>query len=217
MLAYRLTRAVLLRLKKEDWPILFTHAALLDIEEQSGCDVMAGEFNIYRPRADWVRVALWAALKQAGAGLGLAEAGALIRPQNGDRVHLALMDGWRASMAQPEEDAEGSGKPKLRTWIEAWAIGRGRLKLSDQEWLDMTPRMLQEISRVELEQTRQQEAMFSRLTASVINWSARPPTTAVDQDAFMLHPYKKQPSGEPPMITGEYLSAMLGGNVFQAQ
>jgi hypothetical protein len=217
MLADRLSRPVQLRLKGRDWPILFTHDVLLEIESASGCDVMAGEFNVYRPKAAWVAVALWAVLKRAGTDYDQAGAAALIRPANKDRIHLALVEGWRASMAEPDKGAkEDAPVAKTRTWIEAWAIGRGRLGLTDQGWLDITPRMLQELSRVELERTRQGEAMMSRLTSAVINWSANPPKTAVEPDAFMLHPYTKQPE-EPPMITGEYLSAMFGGNIFKTQ
>ena len=84
------------------------------------------------------------------------------------------------------------------TWFSTWASARQDLGLNEQEWLAMTPRMLQGLDMARLEQRREFELIIARLTAEMINHSACRPERPKRPREFMLHPWPKSP-GRPVM------------------
>jgi len=76
--------------------------------------------------------------------------------------------------------------------------------LSDEEWLDMTPRQVHELRKRRLEQMQREEVLLAQLNCSIINFAFGAPKTPVTPDRFMLHPFKAEPA-KP--LTGEDLMA----------
>jgi hypothetical protein len=208
-LVRRLSRPPDLVVGPKRWPALFTHAALLELEELTGLDVLNGGLNLLNPRALELRDALYVLLKHAGAGCGRDEAAKLCGLSRIPALKGAVIAAWRASTPDPEpraeEPAEAKGRPK-QTWLDAWAIAKRRLGLSGEEWLAMTPRMAHALLADYMEELRQGELMQSKIAAAVVNFGGMGrPETLVKDEAFMIHPWPKQASTEGGVVTGEEL------------
>jgi hypothetical protein len=104
-LADKLTKKVELKLAGETWPIVLNHNILIEAEELTGLNVLAGEVNLLKPSAKLVRALLYLSLKRAGADYTLAEVGELIHPANIAPVQEALLMAWAASMPEEETDS----------------------------------------------------------------------------------------------------------------
>jgi hypothetical protein len=102
----KLIKRVEIRLDGKNWPIVITHNVLIECEDLTGLNVLAGEVNLVRPSAKLVRGLLYLALKRAGAKYTLAEVGDLITPHNIVKVQEALLTAWAASMPDEEESTE---------------------------------------------------------------------------------------------------------------
>ena len=195
-LAHRLTRPIFLPAAGRKWRIVFTHRALLAIEELTGLDAM--RVNLTHLSARLLRAVLFAALREAGSEASVAEAGAMLRPGAVERIRHTLIEGWIASFPDPEphasSDDDDSPPPPLST-IDAWAKARYDFRLSDEEWLSMTPRMLHAIALRDLERMRQSEMMLAVLCAHTVNSSFRAPRTPTQAAAYMLHPYPVKDAG----------------------
>src|ERR1700683_1067579 len=151
MIARWLTRPVELRACGSKWRLLITHRVLLVIGELTGSDAM--RVSLARPSALVLRAVLFAALREAGARISLEEAGAMLRPGGIAGIRAALVEAWHASMPDPEPEewaSKQSSEPPLTT-LDAWATARYDLRLTDKEWLAMTPRMLHALSHQHLE------------------------------------------------------------------
>src|SRR5579864_2276816 len=166
MIVQRLTRRVEIEAGGKLWPLLFTHRVLMEIEERSGLDIMAGGLNLNVPSAKVLRAAVFVLLQAAGASFSEVEIGNMLRGRLSE-LRIALLDAWNAAKPEPVKETSDNQAASL-TWIEAWAIARQDLKLSDEEWLNMTPRMVQELDRRRLEGIRQQEFLLSRIAANLV-------------------------------------------------
>ena len=105
-IAEKLIPKVELKLDGRTWPLVVTHNALIECEELTGLNLIAGEVNLLRPSAKLVRALLYVALRRAGAKYTLEQVGILIHPQNIVMVQEALLTAWAASMPGPEDNAE---------------------------------------------------------------------------------------------------------------
>jgi hypothetical protein len=203
MLAERLTPRVELTIGGARWQVLFTHEVLLDIESLTGCSVLAGQVNLWHSTASVLRAVLYVVLRRAGANYSLQDAGRLLGPARSGEVRRQLQAGWIASMPEPEADdgargpGRGGGKKRrlASTWMETWGDNREHLRLTDAEWLSMTPRMVQELSRHHLESIRQREYLLSRIGANIVNFGFCHPNPPLPDDVFMPHPWAK-PGGK---------------------
>lgn len=92
--------------------------------------------------------------------------------------------------------------------MEYWAIARYDLGLTDEDWLEMTPRQLMAIWRRRMNDAQSTELMFSRLTAAVYNTGFARPEHPFESTAFMLHPFPK-PKAETPEPLGDALLRKL--------
>ena len=81
----------------------------------------------------------------------------------------------------------------------------------------MTPRMVQELSRQEMERTRQREFLFSNGVSNLIVFSAHPPKRPFDSDHFMLHPWPNRGKAQDEPITGEYIMAVMAAAMPQTK
>ncbi|MCU1326647.1 MAG: hypothetical protein JWN34_2017 [Bryobacterales bacterium] len=191
MLADLLIRPPVLTLAGAVWPILFDHAALLEIERLTGLDVLAGDLDLWQPNTKQLRAALWAALRRAGYTGTLNLIGSLMSALDLPEIRRQLIEGWIASMPEPDEEQdpdEEEGEPLKRSKLELWAEARFDLRLSDSEWLAMTPRQVDHLRRRQLAKIRHEELCAGITAAAVANFSGRL-TEGRGPDSFMLHPY----------------------------
>lgn len=100
-LAERLIQKVQIHLDGKDWPIVITHNVLIECEEMTGLNVLAGEVNLLRPSMKLVRALLYIVLQRAGAKYTLEQVGDLITPANLLTLQEGFLTAWAASM--PEE------------------------------------------------------------------------------------------------------------------
>lgn len=63
----------------------------------------------------------------------------------------------------------------------------------------MTPRQLYALRKRRIEIMQWTELMFSRLTAATCNFGFSHPERPVEETAFMIHPFKTEPNGAPPV------------------
>ena len=202
-LPLRLTPRVSLSLGGKDWPVLFSHQALLDVETSTGLDILAGEFKVTMLSAKAMRATVHALLAVAALPspppYTVKEVGKLIGLKTLGKVRNALVEAWRAAMPEMEPGVPPShagakpkvGGPGARTWMEIWADNRQSLNLSDEQWLAYTPRMVQQLARERLEVIRRQELMLSRIGAATVNFSMCAPKNPVADTHFMVHPWPK--------------------------
>jgi hypothetical protein len=197
LIAHRLTEPVELSAGGGKWRIVFTHRVLLDLEELTGLDAM--RLNLSGLSALVLRAVLFAALREAGSPLSIEEAGALLRPGSFVHIREALIGAWTASFPDPdpsEQDASSGIQGPLLTTLNAWAKARFDLRLTDEEWLAMTPRMLHALSLRNLDAMRQRELMLATLCAHTVNSSFHAPKSPTQPASYMLHPWP-EPQQEP--------------------
>ena len=99
----KLIRKVELKLDGRTWPLVVTHNVLIECEELTGLNLLAGEVNLLRPSAKLVRALLYVALRRAGAKYTLDQVGDLINPENIVMVQEGLLTAWAASMPAPDD------------------------------------------------------------------------------------------------------------------
>jgi hypothetical protein len=193
------------------WWLRITYQVLLDCEEATGVDMLAASSEVARPTVRMLRALLTAALHAAGAEWTAREVGKLLTLRNVGRVHEALLAAWAASMPESkrEPDAGGQGQGRVMTWLEAWAAARVELGLTDEEWLEMTPRQLHALKEARLEQMQREELLVCNVAAEVANAGGRwVRDHAVDAEFFMIHKLK-QKQFESGRVTGEMVMAIL--------
>lgn len=107
-IADKLIKKVEVKLDGKAWPIVITHNVLIEVEELSGLNVLAGEANLAKPSAKLLRAVLFVALQRAGAKYTIGQVGDLIGPHNMVQIQQAILTAWAASMpdAEPEDDIE---------------------------------------------------------------------------------------------------------------
>jgi hypothetical protein len=204
-LAQRLTRRVEFRIAGQAWPLVITYRVLLDCQEIAGVD-MLGQ-NLGDPSASLLRSLMYCALQYAGAPCSLEEVGRAIAraPQKTRRI---LAEAWRASLpdADPEREASDKRTGSPLTWNDVWAAAREEHRLSDDEWLDMTPRQFRALEDLRLNRLRREEFLVGMLAATTANFSFCAPKKPLTADNFLLH---KLPETPTPEITGEYIMAQV--------
>lgn len=205
-----LTRRVEFSIGGRAWPLIFTHRALLMCQQITGIDMLSTTMT--GPSAALLRGLLFAALSVAGAPCSMADVGRAVTFRNVQKVSGTVTAAWSASMADPEPKAkteeQGKDAPKM-TWLDAWATAtskNGGLCLTDDEWLDMTPRQFSALQKLRLEQMQREEWMVGVLASTVENFAACHPQKPVSPEAFMIH---KFPEREPEPITGEYIMEQM--------
>lgn len=109
-IAEKLIRKVEFTLDGKAWPIVITHNVLIDVEDLTGLNVLAGEVNLLRPSAKLVRAILYVALKNAGANYSIDQVGELIGPHNIVAIQEAILTAWAASMPEAEKSEENPTK-----------------------------------------------------------------------------------------------------------
>jgi hypothetical protein len=170
------------------WPLVFTHRALLMTERSSGVDMLNAD--IREPSASLTRALLFSALSVAGADCTLTAVGKLTRLSNLPKIQVTLRQAWIASMPEVRKEREekpaGSPEPKL-TWLEAWACAREQHCLTDDQWLDMTPRQFRALQDLRLEQMQREELLVGIIASTVETFSYFAPKKPQSPKDFMLH------------------------------
>jgi hypothetical protein len=190
-----LTRRVELRLGDERWPLVFTHRVLLDIEDRLGVSILNGELDIVRLSAKGLRTILFVALSSSGAAYSATEIGNRVGLHGLAVARQSVIEAWVAAMpAKDEADADDKEQAivKARTWMEVWGNNRQYLHLTNDEWLDMTPRMCQSLDRARREEFRRIDLMVSRVSSTIANYAGKQAAKPVSGDAFMLDPWPRK-------------------------
>ena len=215
MIAFRLTKWVEIPARGTTWRIAFTNRVLLHIEELTGVGAM--QLRLSDSSARLLRAVLFAVFREAGAEVSLEEAGKMLRPGAMPKLRAQLVAAWAASMPEPEPvDAEESDSEEpagpINT-LDAWARARFDLRLSDEEWLSMTPRMLHALAKRRLESVRQFELMVSILCAHTVNHSFHAPKVWTNPRSYMPHPWPESEATGSARVTGETLMGLFSGLV----
>ena len=198
-----LTRSVNVQLGGDSWPLLFTHRVLLEVESALGVSILNGEFDIVRLSAKALRATLSVALLHAGAEIAPEEIGRRLGFKGIAAARQALVEAWVAAMPErePDEDAakpKSAADSKKHSWLEVWANNRLYLRLTDNEWLEMTPRMCQALDRHRREDRRRWELQFSRLAATTANYGFCRPNKPIPDAHFMVDPWPEKPMEARP-------------------
>lgn len=200
-----LTRRVEIALGSERHPIVFTHRVLLDIEAALNVSIANGDFNITGMSAKALRTVLFVALSHSGAKYSAREIGSMLGLRGLTAARQGVFDAWVAAMPEKDRGHRKGGDGKL-TWMEIWGNNRQQLGITNEEWLDMTPRMVQALDRARMDGLRQNELMLSRISSTVANYGFCRPQQPLPDDHFMIHPYPKDDGGPP---TGEFIMSQF--------
>lgn len=194
----------------QSWPLLFTHRVLLACEQETRVDMLAA--NLADPSAGLLRALLFFALERAGAECTREQVGALITPRSLPRIRATLLAAWAASMPAPEPDRKNSASPPEKkrklTWLDAWAEATSRdgLGLSEEQWLDMTPRQTGALQKLRMDQMQREEMLVGILASTVANYGYCRPDKPRSAESFMIHPLPE--AAEEP-VTGEYMMRQM--------
>jgi hypothetical protein len=114
-------------------------------------------------------------------------------------------------------DKTRPSRPKRKlTWMKLWSIGHHNLRLSADEWLDMTPRMAQELERRYLEEMQQVEMVGAITSSTVANFSERAPKSPIPVEKFLIHTVRKDneddgtSGGDGERMSGDDIMAVMG-------
>jgi hypothetical protein len=201
MLARWLTKRVEFSLGGQKWPLVFTHRALFFCEELTGMDMLTT--SLVDSSATLIRALIFAALDCAGAKCSLPVVGEEINRVGISRARIALVTAWAASMVPVEPETKDSYAEHRPTWLDAWAIARQDLKLSDNEWLDMTPRQFAALQKARLKEMQREELLVGKIEAAVKNYSMRAPKKWVSPHDLMIHKFPKPTT--PTFLSGEFI------------
>ncbi len=203
-LAFRLSRAPEMVIGTGRYPVLFTHSVLLEIFELTGRDAFGGGLNLFKPRARELRDIVLALAHHAGVtDLSQKTVGEMCnRFQKLTHFRTMIVSAWdvsapvadKAEVTSSESHKSATPSSLMEAWGTAHDIG-----VATEEWLAITPRMMQVLSDRYMERLRQWEYMHSRIVASNINFGMSAPKPPVPEDFAMLHPWPKKAGGEKPI------------------
>lgn len=108
-IAEKLIEKVEIKLGNKTYPVVMTHNVLIDIEEQSGLNLLSGEASIIKPSFKAMRAMLYAVMTRAGEEIHIEDVGKLIGPHNLMSLQEAFLNAWAASM--PKEEREKAANP----------------------------------------------------------------------------------------------------------
>lgn len=195
-----------------EWPLLFTHRALLLCQKETHIDTLNAA-NLGKPSASLLRGLLYGALSAAGASCSISDVGACFTFTTIEGIRRKVIEAWIASMAVPKpkkaKPTDKDAKPKEPlTWMESWAEATSKhgFGLTDDQWLDMTPRQVAHLQDFRLRQQQREEVLVGMIAATVQNHSASPPKKAASPKQFMLHPYEEDEE-EENLSLGDQMAA----------
>ena len=150
-----------------------------------------------------LRGLIFVALRRAGADLTLEEAGTLLTRDI--RQTIAVIGrAWSASMPAPEKRSKEkpqkkAEKPKQQQeWMEHWAAATSQdgLGLSEDQWLELTPRQVHALQKVRIERMQREEFLNGLVACTTANFSMSPPKKPLKADDFMIHKLPEEESNE---------------------
>ena len=229
-----LTTPVTLQFRGKRTQLVATHAVILDIERRTNLDLLSGTFVSAEMTVTLLRVILHALLLRVYDDCTLREAGSLLTPDMVAKIRVKVVEALYASMPEPDPDSDIESEPEQGqeqeqesvgdaeeqekyqrqvhklTWPDLWSEARYNLRLSDQEWLDSTPRMIRALNDRRLDDIYWIELMFGQVSADVRNHAMRYPRTPAKASDFLLH-RRKQVAGveDSRGMTGDQLVAAL--------
>ena len=123
------------------------------------------------------------------------------------------MDGVDARRGESGAPYAGGVVKSPRTWLQLWSIGRYDLRLTDDEWLDMTPRQFHALQQRKIEELKHREKLTGILATVTANYSMLRPDPPLTPESFMMH--QPPPAGLDEALEdemdGDKLLRILGG------
>ena len=122
------------------------------------------------------------------------------------------MDGVDARRGESGAPYEGGVVKSPRSWLQLWSIGRYDLRLTDDEWLDMTPRQFHALQQRNIAELQHREHLTGILATVTANHSLLRPDPPVTPDSFMIHKPPAAELDEPleDQMDGDKLLRILG-------
>ena len=193
MIAQWLTERVEYSFGGKTWALIFTHRALLLCQQATGMDTLA--VTLKDPSSRLLRGLLFGALSAAGCECSIEDLGRDFKPRRIPAIRSVLIKAWIACMADPKREPyrpppKPTKKPPDKpSWIRKWAYETSvdGLGIPEYRWLDMTPRMIQELEILKLHQMQREEYLTGIVAAQVENYSPVHPKETALPERFMLH------------------------------
>ena len=223
-----LVRPVEIRLGKRVWPVRITHRTILQFEQSAGVSVLDDGFSPGAMSAGQTRALLAVLFRQRDGSVTDESVGRWLNLRNLGPTRGKLLEAWRESMPdvaderdehEDKREERKSVDPSARSsWMKLWSIAREHLGLGSSEWLDMTPRMVQELGRRRLEALQDLEMIGAVIASTTANFSYAPPKRPVSPEKFMVHPFRQKNGSDGRSdgrsnggaMTGDDIAAMLG-------
>ena len=151
-----------------------------------------------------LRSLIHASLRCAGSQCSEEDIGRVIGRHSITKIRKVVLRAWVASMADPKDEPvdEFAEPPPRQTWLDVWAIARYDLNLTDEQWLDMTPRMFRALQEARIKQFQREEMLVGIVAATIENFSMAAPKKPASPADFMMNklpPPPELPIGEQIM------------------
>jgi hypothetical protein len=180
-------------------------------QDLTGVDMLNS--NVAELRGRILRALLFSALSSTGATCSIEDVGRAIS-SNLDAARDLVRDAWSASMPDPAmiQRLNVYQQQRKQTWTDAWAIAWEHHHLSEDQWLDMTPRQLATLRTLRLEKMQREELLTGIVASTIANFSFQKPLRPVKAEIFMLHklpPDANDDDGADTGVTGEHIMAQM--------
>ena len=194
----------------QSWPLIFTHRALLLAERETGLRLL--ETTLADPPVRLLRALVWAALVDRGCDTEIVAIGRELGAMGRAAARELVVKAWAASMPDPPKatkSAKKGGASKKLSWEAAYAEARYTLRLSEAEWLTLTPRLVKALQEERREVLRRYEFMQSRQMAITANFGPCAPKKPFRHDHFMPDPWTEAEEDQGLSI-GDRIMAQMG-------
>lgn len=222
-----LTTPVTILFRGQQVQLVVTHQVLLDLERRTKLDLLSDALLTTNLTASLLRNILHVLLTRSHPDCTLREVGTLFKPEIVGEIRALIIEAFAASMPLPREDdsdardeddpgEDDSNKEDMpQTWPDLWSEARYNLHLTEQEWLGMTPRMVQALNARRLDDIYWIELMFGQVSADIRNHSFSRASTPFKATDFLLHRRRqaKPGGGESGMVTGDELAAIMSSTI----
>lgn len=198
-----LIEKVTVNLGGQEWRLAITYRVLLECENLTGFDMLRTVDILVNPTATSLRTLLTCILRRVDPGLSCWRVGSLLGPGDMPKVEEAIRKAYVASMPKPEkrrvrqkkkgETEETKPEPPM-DWLQTRSAAHEELRLSADDWQDMTPLEFHALREAHVKALRQSELMIGQLIAAVKNHSMNPPKKWQQASDFVLH---RLPADEP--------------------
>jgi len=203
------------------WRLVVTYRVLLECQDATGIDMLGSVEAFVNPTATSLRALLYALLKRCDEeGMYLRRVGELLKPENLAEVEAAILRAYVVSLPDAKKKQptaknkdEGKNVPPPMGWMETRAAAHVELRLSGDEWLDMSMREFHALREAHVEQLRHWELIAGQIVAAIKNHSMNAPKKWAQASDFVFH---RLPVDAPERGKGAQIDSKTGAIWFEA-